>query len=340
MDDLAATDDALRERLARAEAALEEQLARLEQMRAALRALPDGIVLVDQSGRITELNLGAMHLTGWTQAQALGQPLHDVVNLLDSQGRSVDLLASGHDVSGKVACLVRRDQHEVLVDVTIASILDRDQQPSGAVIAFRNVTAAKRIADELTFHATHDALTGALNRRAFDSHLQRAVEHATRHGTPYALLYLDLDRFKQVNDTAGHIAGDELLRVLSALLQRILREHDTLARLGGDEFAVLLPHCEPQEAEEVAERLRAATAEFRFRWLDHEFIVSASIGLVTFDSGALKPHEVLQRVDEMCYRAKSEGRNRVQVFPTVRRATARRSAPSLQKKGKPRSLQH
>ncbi|MFC5570143.1 diguanylate cyclase domain-containing protein [Lysobacter yangpyeongensis] len=331
MDDPAeSTEAALRERLARAEA-------RLAQVLDALRALPDGIVLVDRDGRITDLNLGAMHLTGWTEAQALGRPLHEVLALHDSHGRSIDLLAPGRDASGEVASLVRRDRHEVLVDAGIAPILDRAQQPSGAVIAFRNVTAAKRMTDELTFHATHDALTGVLNRRAFESHLQRATEHAARHGTPYALLYLDLDRFKAVNDTAGHVAGDELLRVLSALLQRSLRDHDMLARLGGDEFAVLLEHCEPAEAEEVAERIRAAVEAFRFRWVDREFTVGASIGVVPFRTGGLAPRDVLRLADEMCYRAKAEGRNRVQFHqpdagPPPRRtrpAQARRKTPSL-----------
>lgn len=329
MDDPAALpDEALRARLAQAEATLQAQQARLDDLLGALRALPDGIVLVDRRGRITDLNLGALHLTGWTETQALGRPLHDVVALRDSHGRSVDLLALGHDAGGQVASLVRRDQHEVLVDATIASILDREQRPCGAVVAFRNVTAAKRINDELTFQAMHDPLTGLLNRRAFESQLQRAVAHAERHGTPYALLYLDLDRFKAVNDTAGHIAGDELLRVLSALLKRSLRDHDTLARLGGDEFALLLEHCEPREADDIAERTRMAVAGFRFRWLDFEFTVGASIGLVAFCSGVRAPQELLRCADEMCYRAKSKGRNQVQVYQANGRAAPRRSPRS------------
>ena len=313
-------------RLARAEAALQSQQARVEHVLAALRALPDGIVLVDRAGRITDLNLGAAHLTGWTEAEALGKRLHEVLALRDSQGRSVDLLALGHDASGQVAYLIRRDEHEVLVDATIVSILDRSEQVTGSVIAFRNVTAAKRINDELTFHATHDPLTGVFNRRAFESKLQRAVTNAARHGTPYALLYLDLDRFKAVNDTAGHIAGDELLRALSALLQRHLRDHDTFARLGGDEFAVLLEHCERSEADEVAERIRSAVETFRFRWLEREFSVGASIGLVTFRNGGLTPQAVLRRADEMCYRAKSEGRNQVQSYPV--KPYSAKSAPA------------
>ena len=123
--------------------------------------------------------------------------------------------------------------------------------------------------------------------------------------------------------------------MLSALLQRHLRDHDTLARLGGDEFAVLLEHCEAAEAEEVAERIRKAVETFRFRWLDREFSVGASIGLVTFRTGGLTPQAVLRRADEMCYRAKSEGRNQVQAFPVKSKSAARQAAPAQSAPGAP-----
>jgi diguanylate cyclase (GGDEF)-like protein/PAS domain S-box-containing protein len=336
MDDPAAhTEDELRAQLARAMAALRAQEARAELVQGALRVLPDGIVLVDQAGRVADLNLGAMHLTGWTEAQALGRPLHDVVKLRDSHGRSVDLLATGHWVGGDVTRLVRRDEHQVLVDATFVPIHDSERRPAGAVVAFRNVTAATRINDELTYLATHDALTGLFNRRVLETRLDRAVAHAAQHGTPYALVYLDLDRFKPVNDTGGHVAGDELLRVLSSLLQQSVRDQDTLARLGGDEFAVLLEHCVLQEAKEIAERIRESVAALRFRWVDQEFTVSASIGLVAFRGGAMTSPELLQRADEMCYRAKSEGRNQVQVFQSAARAVTPRSTRSLQRKAPP-----
>lgn len=313
------TAEEWRVRLARAEAALHEHQARLTRMQGALHAMPDAVVVVDQSGRITEFNLGAVHLTGWPERNALEQPLHDVVKLRDAQGRGVDLLSpdsrGGHDV----AALVRNDEHQVLVDASCAPILDAERNRLGAVVTFRNVTAAKRITDELTYQALHDPLTGASNRRAFESRLKRAVAHAAEHGTPHALLYLDLDRFKAVNDRGGHFAGDELLRSLSALLQRSLREQDMLARLGGDEFVMLLEHCVPEEAEAVAERIRTAVEEFRFHWQDEVFEVGASIGLVTFRSGALSPQRLMLRADEMCYLAKEQGRNQVRADDADRR---------------------
>jgi diguanylate cyclase (GGDEF)-like protein len=300
--------------------------------------------VLDVDGHITDINLGAVHLTGWPEGDSVGRPLHEVVQLLDSQGRTVDLFAP-QATDAAVTTLVRRDEHQVLIEAVLTPLLDarRPAQPPGAegtpakigsVLTFRNVTASRRISDELTYHATHDALTGVLNRRALESRLKRAVTHAQEHGTPHALLYLDLDRFKAVNDNGGHFAGDELLRALSALLQRSLREHDLLARLGGDEFAMLLEHCNVAEARKVASRIRDAVAAFSFPWQGQVFQVGASIGLVTFRNGALAPRALLLRADEMCYLAKANGRNQVQVLAADQpaRAAAPRRRPVAERR--------
>jgi diguanylate cyclase (GGDEF)-like protein/PAS domain S-box-containing protein len=331
-------ESALKQALASARRQLAEAQARMERVRCALQALPDGVVVLDANGLICDVNLGAAHLTGWPASECLGQPLHEVVQLRDAQGRVVDLLApQANDAA--VTTLVRRDEHQVLVEAAFTALFDpqRPTQPLvtdapaaaiGWVLSFRNVTASRRVNDELTYHATHDALTGLLNRRAFEARLKRAVTHAQEHGTPHALLFMDLDRFKEVNDNGGHFAGDELLRALSALLQRTLRELDTVARLGGDEFAMLLEHCTPAEARVVARRIRDCVDAFRFPWQGQVFQVGASIGLVTFRNGALGPRSLLLRADEMCYLAKSNGRNQVQAMsaerPIQRVAPARR----------------
>lgn len=274
----------------------------------ALRAISDAVVVLDLHGRIAFLNPIATHLTGWRESESLGRPFADVVRFADAQGRSVDVLADG---GGSVSLLLRRDGHAVLVDSDVAPILDATGLARGSVVIFRNITAARRLTDELTWQATHDPLTGLSNRRAFESRLKRAVATAGEQGCGHALLYLDLDRFKAVNDGGGHVAGDELLRQLAAQLRRCLRERDMVARLGGDEFAVLLEDCTAEQAEMVAEKLRRVAKDFTFGWQGLTFRIGLSVGLLVFDDDRRSPAELLRRADALCYRAKSGGRNRV-----------------------------
>jgi diguanylate cyclase (GGDEF)-like protein/PAS domain S-box-containing protein len=276
--------------------------------RRALRAIPDGVAVLDLEGRVVFLNPVAAHLTGWSEAQSLGRPFDEVVRLTDARGNVLDLDAL--EAGGDITALVRRDGHVILIDGALAPI-EEERRPAGWVLSFRNVTAAKRLTSELMYHANHDALTGLVNRRAFESRLDRAVASAAAQGACHALLYFDLDRFKAVNDRGGHVAGDELLRQLAALLRKQLRDRDTLARLGGDEFAVLLEDSSPEDAACVAEKLREAVAGFAFAWEGERFRVGASIGLLDFRDGLRSPAELLARCDELCYRAKSKGRNQV-----------------------------
>jgi diguanylate cyclase (GGDEF)-like protein len=164
---------------------------------------------------------------------------------------------------------------------------------------------------QLAQQATYDSLTGLVNRREFEHRLQRVLNTAWQLGTQNALCYLDLDQFKVVNDTSGHLAGDELLRQVSQLLQSQVRKRDTLARLGGDEFAVLVEGCTLQQAERVATALREAIADFRFRWEDRTFTIGVSIGLVPVNTHSETLTEVLRAADAACYAAKERGRNRI-----------------------------
>jgi len=276
---------------------------------AALRAISDAVVTVDLSGHITLLNPVAAHLTGWRETECLERPLGEVVRFADASGAPVDVLAE--QSAWSVALLRRRDNHVVLVDGSVATIVDEHRQALGYVVTFRNVTAAKRLTDELTHQAHHDPLTGLPNRRAFEARLRRAVETAAQQANTHTVLYFDLDGFKQVNDNAGHAAGDELLRQLAIELRRQLRENDALARLGGDEFGVLLEDCTPEQARHVAEKIRDAVAGFHFEWLGVAFAIGASIGQMDFSDGEMDADQLLRHADAMCYRAKALGRNRV-----------------------------
>lgn len=278
----------------------------------ALCAIADGIAVVDTRGRITCLNPVASHLTGWKEHAALGRSLSNVIRFTDSQGCVVDVLADGFGGDqNSIVSLVRRDGHVVLVDGTVSPVHDSEKQPIGAVVTFRNVTASTRLLRELSYQAHHDALTGLHNRRAFRARLERAVQDATRVGTRSALLYIDLDRFKHVNDTGGHVAGDELLRQLAVVLRKQLREHDTVARLGGDEFAVLIENSTTAHAATVAEKIRVAIDAFAFTWEGRAYTIGASIGQMEFADGQRSAEALLSRADRLCYVAKTSGRNRV-----------------------------
>ena len=278
----------------------------------ALCAIADGIAIVDTAGRITCLNSVASHLTGWKENACLGRRLANVVQFTDHHGRARDVLSEGFaSAPGAIVSLVRRDGHVILVDGAVAQVHGQDKRVLGAVVTFRNVTASTRMTRELAYHANHDALTGLHNRRAFQAQLQRAIGNASEFRTGNALLYLDLDQFKAVNDSGGHLAGDELLRQLAILLRRQLRDHDTVARLGGDEFAVLVEQCTPADATIVAEKIRNAVVDFAFAWDGGEYRIGTSIGVVHFDDGERAVEELLEDADRMCYVAKDGGRNRV-----------------------------
>jgi diguanylate cyclase (GGDEF)-like protein len=166
----------------------------------------------------------------------------------------------------------------------------------------------------LAWQASHDSLTNLGNRRAFEAKLAEELNRLRSDPRPHALMLLDLDQFKVINDTFGHLAGDELLRQISGLMQREVRATDLLARLGGDEFGLVLPHCDPQAAAKLAEHLRAAIEKFSFVWNERSFAVTASVGVASLVEEDTSIEEALRRADIACYGAKEKGRNRVQVY--------------------------
>jgi diguanylate cyclase (GGDEF)-like protein/PAS domain S-box-containing protein len=305
------TPDGLLEELAHVREALDAYRKRSEFSAGALRAMTDGVITVDLHGTISFLNPVASHMIGWPEKDALGRPVTDILMLYDDHGTRIDVLAP----TGTISSLRRRDRHVVFVQGAVTPLVENGDAAIGCVVTFRNVTATRRLTDELKYQATHDSLTGLHNRRAFESKLQRAITSARQQRACHSIICIDLDRFKAVNDRGGHVAGDELLRRLSLLLREQLREHDTLARLGGDEFAVLLEHCQPGQATVVAEKIRCGLEGFRFQWQRQEFTIGASMGQVNFHDDAATGAELLNIADEMCYLAKDRGRNQVVVHP-------------------------
>ena len=292
-----------------------------ERAQVTLHSIGDGVITTDAAGLIEYMNPVGEALTGWSLSEARGRPLEDVFQILDEgtgqpvsnpalrcleEGRPVSL--AGHST------LVSRSGRRHAIQDSAAPIRDRSGQVSGAVLVFSDVTEARRLSQAISYQASHDALTGLVNRAEFERRLRRTLETVRAEGGHHALLYLDLDQFKLVNDTSGHVSGDELLRQLGTLLREHVRQRDTLARLGGDEFGVLVEHCSVADAVRVAHALRGAVESFRFLWEDRSFTIGVSIGLVPIDAESGDFGSVLSAADAACYVAKEQGRNRLHVY--------------------------
>ena len=291
-----------------------------ELFRVTLASIGDAVITTDFQGHVTYLNPVAEQLTGWNNRESLGAPLKNIFCAASvSTQKTVDDPLAGLLSEGKGEypvldyILVRRDEHAFAIDHSVAPIRDNKDRIIGAVLTFRDVTEQRKLTQKLAYEAAHDPLTGLLNRSEFEGRLARVLASATAD-SPHALLYLDLDQFKIVNDTCGHIAGDELLRQVTALLQSKLRARDTLARLGGDEFGIILERCPQAEAVRIAHSLRELVQGFRFVWQDKSFTVGVSIGLLPITRNDETLENVLSAADSACYAAKDSGRNRVHTY--------------------------
>jgi diguanylate cyclase (GGDEF)-like protein/PAS domain S-box-containing protein len=292
-----------------------------ERAQVTLQSIGDAVISTDAEGRIEYINPVAESLTAWSLAEARGRPIGEVLNLVNEITREpVEnplVCALGRGESGPAAdhsVLITRSGQEVAIQESAAPICDRQGRVIGAVIVFHDVTKERRLKRALSYQASHDALTGLINRREFDNRLHAAVLSAQRGEGAYALLYIDLDQFKVVNDTCGHQAGDRLLRDVTGLLQGRVRASDTIARLGGDEFGVLLEGCTPEQSARVADGVRQAIKDYRFVWGATTLSVGASVGVVQISADTESVAAIMSAADIACYAAKDEGRNRVHVY--------------------------
>lgn len=284
-----------------------------------LASIGNGVITTDEAGAIQYLNPTAARLTGWPVEAARGRPVGAVYQLVDEAGGRPlahpvrEVLRQGSvQVRHEHVLLRRRDGSTVPVLDTAAPLRSRDGFLLGAVLVFHDVTVTLNLSRELSHQAAHDALTGVPNRREFERRLTELLQRTD--DDPHAVCFLDLDQFKVVNDTCGHVAGDELLRQVTSLIRGLLRAGDTLARLGGDEFGLLLQACPVDAAQRIAEKLREAIADFRFAWEGRTFAIGVSIGIVPTDRVPRDLSALLAAADAACYAAKDAGRNRVHVF--------------------------
>src|ERR1700726_3133646 len=286
-----------------------------------LQSIGDGVITTDAKGVIDYLNPVAEALTGWRLEDSQGRAIEEIFRAFHEETceplenpLAVAIRRTRSIKSVRPMLLIRRDGNEIYVESTASPIRDGSGAVSGGVLVFHDVSEARELNRRLSYHASHDVLTGLVNRREFENRMERALKSAKARETSYALCCLDLDQFKIVNDTCGHSAGDALLGQVGALLKSKVRWRDTLARLGGDEFGILLESCSLDEAMRTAEALREAVRNFKFTWEERTFRLGASIGVVPISADNADVASVLSAADSACQAAKEAGRNRVHSF--------------------------
>jgi len=302
---------------------LEASLGRSKlQARITLESIGEGVITTDLNGTIDYMNEAAEQLIGGARSAGLGKRLPDLLSLVDEVDRSslgdpvAKCLAERKRINlGRRALLLSKQaDREFSTELTASPIRGPDGQIAGCVVIFHDVSELRGLAREMSYQASHDALTGLVNRVEFERRLEAALASARGEGVGHVVSYLDLDRFKLVNDSSGHIAGDNLLREIAALLKQRVRDSDTVARVGGDEFAMLLAGCPLDKARQIADDVCQAVAEHKFAWQDRVFDIGVSIGLVEVGKDSASAEGVLSAADSACYVAKQQGRGRIHVY--------------------------
>ncbi|VAW79729.1 diguanylate cyclase/phosphodiesterase (GGDEF & EAL domains) with PAS/PAC sensor(s) [hydrothermal vent metagenome] len=275
---------------------------------------PDIYSIINAQGLFESINLAGAVILGYTVDELVGKPASLVIHPDDLE-RVIDYItrqfSDPTDDNGIEYRKIRKDGSELWVHQRVSP--DPDNDKSRLLVLCRDITEQRELRKQLFYQATHDDLTQLLNRREFDNRLRRLLTASRNSSDNHVLCYLDLDQFKVINDTCGHLAGDELLRQIAAMLGQQIRSRDTLARLGGDEFAILMEHCPLEQAEALANRIRVMIEDFRFQWQTKRFTIGVSIGVVPVRHSSTV-EDVLSLADSACYEAKQRGRNRVHVF--------------------------
>ena len=295
-----------------------------------LNSAGEGIFGLDIDGNCTFINRAGQEILGYTAEELLGNPIHDLTHHTYADGshypgdkceiRKVIENRTGIRVNDEI--MWRKDGTSFPAEYSAYPIIEEDDI-TGSVVVFRNVTDEHAMVKKMNYLASHDALTGLANRYAFERKLQYVLENTDeRH--QHTLCYFDLDQFKVVNDTCGHIAGDEMLRQVCTILSKHLRHSDTLGRLGGDEFGLLLEECPLDNAVNIVDELLTAIQDFRFTWDDKTFTVTLSAGMILLDETTPSVGAALSHADTACYAAKESGRNRIHIHRADDEELARR----------------
>lgn len=285
--------------------------------RHAFEYAPIGKALVSRDHKFVEVNQAFCRMLGYTESELTSIP---GANITHKDDVSITARLREKLFNGEIEnyCVekryVHKDGHSILAQLNVSLLRGKDNKPLHAIAQIQDITEARQLSEKLSYQAYHDELTGLVNRREFNNRLERVLKTIKIEKTENALCYMDLDQFKVVNDTCGHIGGDELLKQLATLLQKNIRQRDTLARLGGDEFGVLMERCSMERAEGVARNLHQAISDFHFIWEGKTFNIGVSIGLVPVNSASESMTMVLKQADTACYAAKDAGRNRIHIY--------------------------
>ena len=299
----------------------EALLAEKERAQVTLNSIGDAVACTDISGDLTFLNLVAEKMTGWSRQEAAGRPMSEVFRIQDATTHKIILnpmeMAVGQDCTVHLPAncvLVRRDGFVIPIEDCVSPIRDREGRATGAVIVFRDVSEARAMALQMTHSAEHDLLTGLPNRMLLNDRLTQAITLAQRHASEVAVLFLDLDGFKHINDSLGHPMGDKLLQSIAKRLVNCVRNSDTVSRQGGDEFVVLLSDMEDAEdAAIMARKMLQAVGEAHC--IDqHDLYVTSSIGLSVYPDDGLDAETLIKNADTAMYQAKESGRQSFQFF--------------------------
>ncbi len=289
---------------------------RMERLSRAIEQSPNIVVLLDTEWRIQYVNPKFIEITGYSADEISGHYLH----LLKSEqmpervcAEMKQALEQGHDWQGEYQTR-KKNGEDYWTRTTISALRNRQGEITHYLSSQEDITESRRLSNQLAYEASHDMLTGLINRREFEVRLQQAIRSARKEHCRHAVAFMDLDQFKIINDTCGHVAGDELLRQLAHIIQNKVRHSDTLARLGGDEFGILMTYCEPAQALRAAHDIRTAIEDYRFNWEDNVYAIGVSIGLVPVTDTSASLQQVMRQADASCYAAKDAGRNRVHVF--------------------------
>ena len=306
------------ERASASEAALSIEKERAE---VTLHAITDTVITVDINERVVYINPAGKKLLGCKYDECgYGANFKDIIKIVEeSNGEIIDDPLHKCFTTGQIVFLPEHsslilDSSVISIEASIAPMKSDSGNLLGAVIVIQDVSHTRRLTRQLSYQASHDLLTGLYNRRKFEENLEEILMNVREEDRNHTLFYLDLDNFKIVNDTCGHVAGDELLKQLPALFNEVLRSGDIIARLGGDEFGIILENCEIRQASNIANKIRQKIKDYRFIWDDRTFEIGVSIGLTAINSDNCEMSRLLSEADVACYAAKDSGRNRVHVF--------------------------